>query len=187
MQLNSQYILTTYRLFKQLFKIKNTLRELKWWFQRPTFKKIPTFLIFFLTGVSIAAASSCHRNISGRQTFCTFGLQCRDDLLLPTVSYLVDLYRVTNKQGILLLLLLLGFFIQKVSKTQTDAQHHAWRRNAQINLCPPKFSASHRRIHSWVWVWDVTTGIWGRVETWIPSSECAACSRSFYTVIPQKE
>lgn len=51
------------------------------------------------------------------------------------VSYLIDLYCVTDKQGILLLLFLLGFFIHKVGKTQTDTQHHAWRRNTQINLC----------------------------------------------------
>lgn len=42
-------------------------------------------------------------------------------------AYLIDLYSVTKKQGILLLLFFLRIFIHQVRKTQADAEHYPWR------------------------------------------------------------
>lgn len=48
--------------------------------------------------------------------------------LWESESYLIDLYRVADKQGVLFLLVFLAVFIHEVSETQTDTQHHTWRR-----------------------------------------------------------
>lgn len=96
--------------------------------------------------MSIVAGSSCCRNIQviGKvsdvseytgfiyrhklKPLRSFSFKC------PVVAapvrrapYLIDLHCVANKQGVLLLLLLLALFIHEVGKPQTDAQHHAWR------------------------------------------------------------
>ncbi len=43
-------------------------------------------------------------------------------------SHLIDLYCVTDKQSVFLLLFLLAIFVHEVRETQTDAQHHTCRR-----------------------------------------------------------
>lgn len=108
-----------------------------------TLRKIPTFLIFFFTGVRMVAGSSyksSERPYLHPNVWCTSHLQTHAQISrFPRFQphhanenhnvYLYNVYashliyqnRVSDKQSVLLLLLLLSLAVHHVSKAQTHA------------------------------------------------------------------